>query len=182
MFVGEARISDVIASRRLASDWLCDDITWKCIGGYDSASAPLEPRGGCSTIHPPVFSSTQRFLRFRLRSSSYTLSLSLSHSRSVIPTLSPSRSIAFCVVLTLVSLFPIFPTTSRPPSLPGFPFSSPAGNFSISAARMVRRFPQYFALAKNLPHTLSQIRFYTSSLSSRSPPHRAVLTSSLPFD
>lgn len=31
-FVGEARTSDVIASRRLASDWLSDDIIWKCVG------------------------------------------------------------------------------------------------------------------------------------------------------
>lgn len=68
-----------------------------------------------------------RFLRF-LRSSSRVLAL----SRTVVPTLSPSRSIAFCVVFTLVSLLSRFSQLS-PATVLLLP--SPVGNFSVSTAR-----------------------------------------------
>lgn len=80
-FVGEARTSDVIASRRLASDWLGDDIMWKCGGGYEGASAPTtRTQRRCSTILPPVstlpLSPAGSSVRFRhLRSSSRFLPL-----------------------------------------------------------------------------------------------------------
>lgn len=100
--------------------------------GYNSASAPLEPEGDAQISYLPFPSFTTEFLRFHhLRSSPRFLFLSVSSLSlflSIVPyTLSPSRSIAFCVVSTLVRLFPIF---SR--SFFYFPFSSLVKNFSFS--------------------------------------------------
>lgn len=90
-FVGEARTSDVIASRRLASDWLGDDIMWKCGGGYEGASAlTTRTQRRCSTILPPVstlpLSPSGSSVRFRhLRSSSRFLPLGQPFAVSVDP-------------------------------------------------------------------------------------------------
>lgn len=106
--VVEARTSDVIASRRLASDWLDGDITWKCVTIAQARHSNLKGDARISSLprFPPF---TTEFLRFHhLRSSSLFLLLSI--PLSIVPyTLSPSRSIAFCVVSTLVRLSPILP-------------------------------------------------------------------------
>lgn len=93
--------------------------------GYDSASAPLEPEEDArlSTLpfSPPHAAVPPIPPPSILLAHSLPLSL-----RRVVSTLSPSRSIAFCVVFTLVSLFPIFPTVSPPAparSLTLFPLS-----------------------------------------------------------
>lgn len=123
MFVGEARISDVIASRRLASDWLGDDITWRCIGGYDSASAPLEAEEDArlSTLpfSPPHSGSSDSVTFDPPRAFSPSLAPSYPRSRH----LGRSRSASF----SPLSLFSRF---SQPPSHPRFPLSTPVGNFS----------------------------------------------------
>lgn len=128
MFVGEARISDVIASRRLASDWLGDDITWKCIGGYDSASAPLESEEDArlSTLPfsppavPPIPPPSILLV--------HSLPLSLRHTHAL--AVSVDRFLRrFHPCLS----FPDFP--NYPPACPPhFPLP-PGGNFSVSAAR-----------------------------------------------
>lgn len=106
-----------------------------------------------------------RFLRFRyrrrrLRSSSRILSL----FRSVVPTLSPSRSIAFCVVFTLVALSLSHSRLSRfsqlSPPAPAFLLSSPAGgNFSVLAARTSGAPSPSISQSSHHTPSLSRIRF-----------------------
>jgi len=53
VFVGVARTSDVIASRRLASDWLGNDITRWCASELRWRKRATRTGGGYSTIRPP---------------------------------------------------------------------------------------------------------------------------------
>lgn len=149
--------------------------------GYDSASAPLEPEEDArlSTLpfSPPHAAVPPIPPPSILLAHSLPLSL-----RRVVSTLSPSRSIAFCVVFTLVSLFFRFSQLSPrlpPPALSPFFLSLPAGNFSVSAARTSG------APSPTISHSpsLSQIRFrYFIPYLPFSPAPRDALTSSLPFD
>lgn len=153
--------------------------------GYDSASAPLEPEEDARLSTLP-FSPPHAAVPPTIPPPSILLAHSLPLSlRRVVSTLSPSRSIAFCVVFTLVSLFPIFPTVSPPAparSLTLFPLSPLEIFPSRLHARVVRRLPRFRT-------RLSTRRLFrgsvsaTSSPTSPSPPApRDALTSSLPFD
>lgn len=100
-FVGEARTNDVIASRRLASDWLGDDITRWCVclcvlelrkrkrvtrtgGGYSTILPPGPSVAAVPPIPPPSI-----LLSLSL---SFSFSLSLSH---------PSLSYPVCRILAI---------------------------------------------------------------------------------
>lgn len=176
MFVGEARISDVIASRRLASDWLSDDIMWKCIGGYDSASAPLEPEED----------ARQSTLLFSPPHSGFSDSVTFDPPRAFSPSLAPSylrsrrfgrsRSASFSS-LSLLSRF-----SQLPPACPcRFLFFSPAENF-FSAARTNGAPSSSISYSPLYTSSLSQIR--SSILSFSSPRWNALPSSSIlfPFD
>lgn len=155
--------------------------------GYDSASAPLEPEEDArlSTLpfSPPHAAVPPIPPPSILLAHSLPLPLSL---RRVVSTLSPSRSIAFCVVFTLVSLFPIFPTVSPPAparSLSPFFLSLPAGNFSVSAARTSGAPSPTISHSPLHAPSLSRIRFrHFIPYLPFSPAPRDALTSSLPFD
>lgn len=96
---------------RLARQWHYMEVCWVTI-----AQAHLSNLKGMleypTSRFPPLQRSSSDSTTFDpLRASSFSPFLSL--SLSIIPyTLSPSRSIAFCVVSILVRLFPIFPSSS----------------------------------------------------------------------
>lgn len=139
--------------------------------GYDSASAPLEPEEDArlSTLpfSPPHAAVPPIPPPSILLAHSLPLSL-----RRVVSTLSPSRSIAFCVVFTLVSLFFRFSQLSPRPLSHPFSSLSPLEIFpSRLHARVVRRLPRFRT-------RLSTRRLFrgsvsaTSSPTSPSPPRR----------
>lgn len=154
--------------------------------GYDSASAPLEPEEDArlSTLpfSPPHAAVPPIPPPSILLAHSLPLSL-----RRVVSTLSPSRSIAFYVVFTLVSLF--FRFSQLSPRLPPPPLSHPFSSLSPLEifpsrlhARVVRRLPRFRT-------RLSTRRLFRGSVSATSFPYlpfspapRDALTSSLPFD
>lgn len=165
MFVGEARISDVIASRRLASDWLGDDITWRCIGGggvtmAQARHSKLEEDARLSTLpfSPPHSGSSDSVTFDPPRAFSTSLAPSYPRSRR----LGRSRSAS----LSPLSLFSRF---SQPPPalpLPAFLFSPPSLEiFLVSAARTsgVRRLPRFCT-------RLSTRRLFRGSVSATSSP------------
>lgn len=153
--------------------------------GYDSASAPLEPEEDArlSTLpfSPPHAAVPPIPPPSILLAHSLPLSL-----RRVVSTLSPSRSIAFCVVFTLVSLFFRFsqlPPRLPPPALSPFFLSLPAGNFSVSAARTSGAPSPTISHSPLHAPSLSRIRFrHFIPYLPFSPAPRDALTSSLPFD
>lgn len=188
-FVGEARTSDVIASRRLASDWLGDDIMCKCGGGYEGASAPTtRTRRRCSTILPSVSPDCPPLPQVPPSDSATfdpprASSLSLSAGRS------PSRSIArsatrFHPCLAFVD-FPTPSLTSPPSSL----LPTLVGNASVSVLRAARTHTQSLLRSRfTSPHHASR-RLLRGSVSAASSPVAPVprsvpdaFASSLPFD
>lgn len=186
-FVGEARTSDVIASRRLASDWLGDDIMWKCGGGYEGASAlTTRTQRRCSTILPPVstlpLSPAGSSVRFRhLRSSSRFLPLGQPFAVSVgrvfrvaFPSLSFFRRSSDSLTRTL-PLFCLLPfVEDRSVSIPhaanggGFSLFLFLSHFASHLTSLHFTSPRFASF--RFVSSLSRIRFCASSFSISLPP------------
>lgn len=130
------------------------------LGGYDSASAPLEPEEDARLSTLP-FSPPHN-------GSSDSATFDPPHTFSLHLSLSPSPrriygSLAVSVDRVLRRFHPClsFPDFSNYPPAPALPFSSPAGNFSVSAARTVRRLPRFRTRLLHPPlPPLARICFY----------------------